>query len=77
MRTSLFLVRCRGMQTALGGKAGHGTAYVIAKDPREAYEKVRASLDRRDLGTDSDRQMLSVELLAEDYDYSPIAKLYL
>lgn len=73
---SLYLVRCRGMQTAIGGSPGHGVAYVIAKDPGEAYRKLRDDLDKRDLGHARDRSLLTVELLAETHDYSDICKLY-
>ena len=63
MSSKLYRVTCRGM------KSSHGMAYVVARDPGEAYSKVRESLDDRDLGFDADREMEKVELLAEQADY--------
>jgi hypothetical protein len=66
----LYLVKCRGMQnSALGSGTGHGTAYVVANDPAEAYQIVFESLRRRDLGFNHDRALDSVQLLAEEGDY--------
>lgn len=73
---SLFLVKCRGMQLALGGSSGHGIAYVIADDAGEAYRIVKEDLEKRGLGYDHDRALESVTLLAEESDYTQITKLY-
>lgn len=69
MNKKLYQIRCRGMQVAHGGGVGHGHAFVIATNPEEAYRKLRESLDRRDLGFGGDREMQSIELVAEDSDY--------
>jgi hypothetical protein len=47
----------------------HGVAYVIAEDAGEAYDRLRADLDKQDLGYASDRAMDKIELLAEDCTY--------
>lgn len=73
---NLYLVRCRGMQSALGGP-GFGVAYVVAEDPTSAYNKLRADLDKRDLGFGSEREMESITLLAQVAEYPSTAILYL
>ena len=60
----LYLVKLRGMQTSAYGKA-----YVVAKDPTDAYEKVRTRLDIEDVGYSQDRELESIELLAEDTEF--------
>jgi hypothetical protein len=40
-------------------------AYVIAKDTKEAYQKVKKYLDGKDYGFTSDRVLKSIELLAD------------
>ena len=59
----LYRVVCRGMQ------ATHGTAYVVAADAEQAYQTVRADLDKRALGFIKDRELERVELLATDTEY--------
>ena len=64
----LFIVVCRGMQSSVTGPA-NGTAYVAAKDAGQAYKKLREYLDKEDLGFESDRELLSVTLVAEEGEY--------
>ncbi len=45
-------------------------SYVVAADAAEAYRTVRADLDKRDYGFPKNRELLSVELVAEDYEYT-------
>ena len=59
----LFKVTCRDMHNT------HGVAYVVAVDAAKAYERLRADLDARNLGTPSGREMETVELLADASDY--------
>ena len=61
----LYKVICRGMHGILGNDTAYGIAYVVAEDPNRAYRAVRASLDTRNLGFAHERELLSVELLAE------------
>lgn len=53
-------------------------SYVVADNPDEAYRRVRDELDRRDYGFDSDRELDSIELLAEAKQYTDTpAELFL
>lgn len=63
---SLYLIKCKGMQSRISGTTAHGIAYVIAKDAGEAYKILRDDLDKRDLGFSSDRAMDTVELIAQN-----------
>lgn len=66
MGKKLYRVTCRGMTY---GDRPHGVAYVVAGNPDEAYKKVRASLDERNLGFANERELDKVELLAEAGNY--------
>ena len=63
MSKKLYLVSCRGMTTI------HGWAYVIAENTDEAYRKMRDDLDKRNLGCAPDRELATIELLAECVSY--------
>ncbi len=56
------------MTTSSNGVA-HGIAYVLAKDPSEAYRILRKDLDERDIGFATDRALDRIELIAEDTEY--------
>ena len=43
--------------------------YAVSTDPTEAYNAVRAKLDDRGWATESEREMLSIELIAEAVTY--------
>jgi len=45
------------------------SAYVVAEDAADAYRRVRAELDKTDLGFTKGREMDKVELLAEEGMY--------
>lgn len=66
MVKKLYKVTCRGMTY---GDQPHGIAYVVAANPSEAYKKVRASLNERNLGFQKERELDKIELLAEVGDY--------
>jgi hypothetical protein len=59
----LFLVKLRGLREHLR------ISYVVAKDPTEAYEKVRTFFSGEDIGFRSDRELDSIELIAEQGRY--------
>ena len=64
----------------LKGSPSHGsvdcyTPYILANDPTEAYKKIRKILDEKDYGFESDREMQSIELLADDYEYNECKNL--
>ena len=61
----LYKVTCRGMTSNYIGVA-HGAAYVVANNPEEAYSKLRSHLDKHNLGFRKDRELHTIELVAED-----------
>lgn len=62
----------------LQGYGRYGTSYVMAKDPTSAYKKVKDYLDDNDLGFPKDRELESIELIADSDYYGNIAtKIYL
>lgn len=71
----LFLVRCKGMTSTVTGVA-HGLAYVVANDPTEAYNKLRNYLDEKDLGFTSERELNTIQLIADE-ESSCDCKLFL
>lgn len=60
----LYRVNLKGMKVCTTG-ANYGVSYVVAKDLTEAYEKVRLFLDHNDIGFRKDRELESIELIAE------------
>ena len=73
----LFKVRLKGMTYSSTGNVW-GESYVIANDPTEAYEKVKAHLIEKKVGFDKDRELDTVQLIADEKDYAPAGfKLYL
>ena len=64
MNNNLYLVTLRGLKLATTGPT-YGIAYVVSADPTSAYAKVKADLEKRDLGFPRDRVLESVELIAE------------
>lgn len=66
---SLFRVTCRGFTSPYpagvsepGGQ--HKTHYVVAADAGEAYTRVLAFIESKDIGFASDRALEKVELIA-------------
>jgi hypothetical protein len=54
----------------------YGISYVIAKNPHDAYQKVRKELDKNDIGLSHDRELSAIELLAEN-SFNPDCKTIL
>ncbi len=74
----LYRVTCRGMSGGLGYDTVFGVAYAVAKDSSEAYEMVRQYLVDEQIGFDKDREMKSIELLADEAPYPACSyRLYL
>jgi hypothetical protein len=48
----------------------HGIAYVVAGDAGKAYALVLEDVNKRDLGFSKDRALHTVELLAEECEYT-------
>ena len=46
------------------------TSFVIANDPHQAYQRVRKFLDEQDYGFSKDRELDSIQLIAERYFYT-------
>ena len=63
---NLYRVTCKGMT---GGNPAHGLGYVLAENAGDAYKKMRAALDKADVGSDRDRALDKIELLAEEGEY--------
>lgn len=64
----LYRITLRGMTYSATGVV-EGISYVVARDAEEAYQKVRKSLDMRDVGFTSDRELKTIELLAENNEH--------
>ena len=64
----LYRVRLKGMSGSRINIA-YGKPYVIAENPTEALDKVQDYLNKRDIGFKYDREMDSIELLAEEGNY--------
>lgn len=62
----LYKVLCRGMTIT---KPKHGIAYVVASDAEKAYQLVLKELKLRNFGTAGERELESIELIAEDVLY--------
>jgi hypothetical protein len=63
-RMKLYRVVLRGMTSSLDNPA-YGDSYVIAPDPAQAYDKVKAFLDKKDIGFYRHRELDRVELIAD------------
>jgi len=73
----LYRVTLRGMKHSATGTV-YGISYVVAENSAIAYSKVKEFLNINDYGFATDIEMESVELLAEDSQYSPVrTMLYL
>jgi len=65
----LFKVTCQGMNVHQSVGVTNGIAYVVAEDAAKAYQRVRDALDEFKLGFVREREMKSVELVAEEAEY--------
>jgi hypothetical protein len=63
-------------KVTLTGLMNYRISYVIAGNLDEAYKKVRQYLDQRDYGLRQERALKCIELLAEDYEYTDINRLW-
>ena len=69
MGLKLYKVTCRGMQSATASRITNGIAYCVAEDPTAAYEALREFLCDNDYGNYADREMETIELVAEADSY--------
>lgn len=70
----LFRVTCCGMQLSVRSRP-HGITFVVAKDAAAAYDAVRKRLDECGLGFPYERELSSVELVADGSDSSRLPAL--
>ena len=61
----LFLIALKGFTTV----SGYKYHYVVAKSMDEAYSKVKEFMDDNDIGNYVERELDSIEFLAEDKKY--------
>lgn len=66
----LYRVRLKGLTSSTG--VDLSCSYVIAPDPTSAYEKVRKWLDEKDYGFKHARELESIHLIAEEYEYTDV-----
>jgi len=60
----LYRVKLRGFTGS-----PYECSYAVAGNPDEAYKKVRAFLDAKDIGFWKDRELDSVQLIADTKEY--------
>lgn len=66
----LWLVTLQGMNISVTG-APNGKAYVVANDPKEASERLMNYVKDNKLGFTKERELKSVELIAESDNMNP------
>lgn len=64
----LYRVRLNGMH-GTGISTDYGNPFVVADNPTDALKKVQEYLKMRDIGFVHEREMNTIELLAEVGDY--------
>lgn len=64
----LYKITLKGMTYSVTGTI-YGYSYVVATDPTEALKKVQDYLKEKDLGFSHERELDTIELLAEQSDY--------
>ena len=67
MTFKLFKVTLRGGINP--GSTDYNASFVVAESPDAAYQAVRDFLDNNNLCYDDERELKSIELLAEDREY--------
>lgn len=72
----LFKVTLRGMLNANIGVA-YGISYVVAEEPTIAYKQLRIFLDTNAIGSEKDRELKTIELIADEYLYNNCGHLLL
>lgn len=65
----LYKVTLAGLHSSFD--RDYGTTYVLAKDPSDAYNKVKQFLDEMDYGYEKDRVLHTIEFLADTDIDSP------
>lgn len=66
----LYRIKLKGMcETGIGSGTEYGHPYVVAENPTEALNKVQKYLNKKDIGFTREREMDTIQLLAEEGDY--------
>lgn len=63
-KPKLYKVTCRGLYGSI-----YRVSYVLAEDPTIAYKKVKNNLDRRNIGFPPERELQSIELIADTAEF--------
>jgi hypothetical protein len=71
----LYRIKLKGMYGTYSGTA-YGNPFVVADNTTEALNKVQEYLEKRDIGFSYERELDTIELLAEVGDY-PKCKIQL
>lgn len=66
----LFIVKLRGLGTTRG--IDYSKSYVVADDTDEAYKIVRKFLNDKDYGFSKERELSSVELIADENEFTDV-----
>ena len=66
MTNKLYKVSLVGMRDENTTDPVYGIAYVIATDPTSAHEKVVSFMENENIGTQAQREMEQIELIAEN-----------
>lgn len=70
----LYKVTLQGMLHSTTGKV-YGVSYVVAETMDEAYGKVRSFLDAQKLGWDKERELHTIEVIAEEKQYGDLKNM--
>lgn len=71
----LYKVTLQGMSFSATGPT-YGAGYVMAADPKEAYEIMRKSVDKWGVGFSWERGLKSVELVADTEQYGECKTIF-
>lgn len=75
---TLYRINLIGLHRSCGQTKDYSVAFVIAEDAQKAYDKVREYLDKQNYGFDGDRELKSIEPMADEEAYHGAAhRLYL
>ena len=75
MSKKLYLVKLTGNDVFTD--FNYKKSFVVAEDPHEAYELVRSHLEDKDWGTESERELFEIALIAHEEDDNSVgAKLF-
>ena len=67
----LYKVTLKGMTHTTTG-VSHGISFAVAESLDEAYAKVKKYVDEKDLGVSRDRELATIELVADSVDHNNV-----